>query len=80
MWLKNKLNSFSKLDIFGHPASVTYKGERSFNTTLGSVCTVTVTVFICIQLVQPIIAFQVGSNMESKNGFNYIEDLGTVRH
>ena len=80
MWLRNKLNSMSQLEIFGHPASVTYKGERTFSTKLGSVCTITLTVFICINLVQLIIAYHVGSNMESKNGFNYIDFFGTDRY
>ena len=64
MKFKDKLKGISKFDIFGHPAGVTYKGEGAFNTVLGAICTIILTIFICINLVQLIIAYNVGSNQE----------------
>ena len=65
--------------MFGHAAGVTYKGEGRFNTLLGSACTITLTVFICINLAHLIIAYNSGSKTESKNQFSYINGLENER-
>ena len=38
-------NTFKGLDLFGHPISLNYNGETSFNTCLGSLFTLFVYVF-----------------------------------
>ena len=79
MKFKDKLKSISKCDIFGHPVGVTYKGEDKFKTLLGSACTITLSIFICINLAHLIIAYNSGSKTETENRFSYIIGLENER-
>ena len=80
MKFKDKMKGISKFDIFGHAAGVTYKGEGTFNTLLGAACTITLTVFICINLAHLLIAYNSGSKTESKNQFSYVSGFESERY
>ena len=49
-------------DIFGHAIGVHYRGDDTFKTRLGALCTIATYVLITVQLVTLIIAFNDGSN------------------
>lgn len=41
-----------KLDKFGSPINVNYKGQETYNTVLGGLCTLTVYVLSCVLILQ----------------------------
>ena len=56
---------FVGLDIFGHQIRVNYKGEDSFKTGLGAICTLTAYVLMVFNFVQLWSAFFSNSKMET---------------
>ena len=67
MKFSKKLGSFIlESDIFGHRIGVNYKGRDTYQTYLGSICTLAVYVLILINFLQLSTAYHDGSRQTEK--------------
>ena len=64
-----------RLDIFGHRIGVNYKGKDTYQTYLGSICTLAVYVLILINFLQLSIAYHDGSRQTEKEFTTTIDPL-----
>ena len=57
MGLSKRLNQLCvSFDAFGEPISVNYKGDTSYKTALGALCTIVIKTFILVFTIEQLIA------------------------
>ena len=66
-----KIKQLKQWDTFGHSFQMSYKGQESFQTYLGTLCSLIVAIVMCLHLVE--IAFDYAS--EGRISLNYSQSF-----
>ena len=64
--LLNMKSHLASLDIFGVPIGVNYKGQGTFKTWLGVLCSVPLIIIMLINFISLLVAFNDGRKQDEK--------------